>query len=169
IEGSPEADRRTHQGAPEILSRHLHLEPETLLPTLTLRHLTDVFSHRDHDRLGCRPLREPDVAVLGACQIQRGNETVGDVVLDAVPFAALVLLAVLGIEPADAAVPLRHRKALAAAGLTFCKSHGSPLHVTDEWDARVRFVAADRQSADQIPEKATHRPARYRAVLVCVD
>src|SRR5262249_23489738 len=45
IEGSPKADRRTHQGAPEILSRHLHLEPETLLPILTLRHLTDVFSH----------------------------------------------------------------------------------------------------------------------------
>src|SRR5262249_26452493 len=111
-------------------------EPETLLPILTLRHLTDVFSHRNHDRLGRRPLREPHVAVLGAREIQRGNEPVGDVVLDAVPFAALVLLAVLGVESADAAVPLRHRKALAAAGLTFCKSHGSPLHVTDEWDAR---------------------------------
>src|SRR5262249_39141189 len=106
-------------------SRHLHLEPETLLPILTLRHLTDVFSHRDHDRLWCCPLREPHVAVLGAGEIERGNESVGDVVFNALPFAVLLLLAVLGVESADAAVPLQQRKALASAGLPFCKCLGA--------------------------------------------
>src|SRR5262245_3901388 len=124
-EGSPEADRRTHQGAPEVLAGHLHLEPETLLPTLTLRHLTDVLSHRDHLRLGCRPRREPHPAVLDAREIECGNEPVGDVDLDAPPFAALVLLAVLGGKPAVAAVPPQQRIALASAGLPLCECHGA--------------------------------------------
>jgi len=80
--------------------------------------------------------------VLDAREIERGNEPVGDVVLDAVPFAALVLLAVLCVKPADAAVPLRQRKALAAAGLTFCKCHGAFSMCHREWEHARRVTSA---------------------------
>src|SRR5262249_48989908 len=78
-EGSPKTDGRTHQGAPEVLARHLDLQAKTLLPALALRRLADVFSHRVELRLGCCPPWISDPAVLDVGDIEDRAKPVSDV------------------------------------------------------------------------------------------